>query len=222
MLHDLFCLPNMGPEDENIYVPGLTQEHKEEIHTMARTAGRRLYWPSRHNDYFWCRRAILKFAPKAKEILDIGSGASYWPLYIRDCTEAHVTAVDRCSEDVYGRMYKELIDQRVEDDRVTYETAGIEGIQENRKFDVVVSISAIEHFEGNAYGVTTRIIQNTLKRGGMVVLTTDVGDCPGAKTISDITRLLMTNTEDGGKIRNIVDAVTPGILPNMLFVCISL
>jgi len=229
LLPEIVCIGNLGPHDTTPYVDGLTPEHMQELYQQAEDMSRPLYWGSRPNDYWWMRTLINRYAPDARQIVDIGCGAGLWPPYIQKYTRAEVIAVDQASEVHYGKIYADFLAEH-EDDGIIYTRNGIEDTTvQAMNPDVVTSVSAIEHFSQTGRDASRALMHKTLRRGALVVITTEVLDEPGGlgewMTPDEVGADLLLNRIEIETIRKIC-ANTPRPIrednglatPNMMFI----
>ncbi|HEX7118120.1 MAG TPA: class I SAM-dependent methyltransferase [Longimicrobiales bacterium] len=128
---------------------------------VAREAGSYLH-PSKRWEYPWAlERARL--AP-GSHVLDAGSGASIFPVYLARCGHA-VTALDRVVERRFGAAHAVTVEY------VAGDLAALPFAAES--FDAVFCISVIEHVPEERIPQAMAEFRRVLRRDGRLLLTTD-------------------------------------------------
>lgn len=141
-----------------------------------------LYYVQRPIDYTWGLSQInnwYKDSNKKVSILDIGSGKSMWPSYIKkNIPNSYIEIVD--IEEKWRNKDNELIPsffKKLPKD-LQVDKIDLSGYNPRRippkSFDIVCTMSAVEHFD-NPIGLL-RGTPPIIKKGGIFVMTTDIMD----------------------------------------------
>jgi len=136
-------------------------------------------WPKQPL-YEWSRRVeypfvIEKIRPnQGLSVLDAGSGVTFLPYHLKKAYSHDLTCLD--CDDTYGSIIKEVLCQLGENLEIPY----VQGDLSQRldlpsaSFDVVYSISVIEHLEPEKRIVAFADLWRLVKAGGRLIVTIDV------------------------------------------------
>ncbi len=122
-----------------------------------------------NNPYVFSRVArVVRARPQAR-ILDAGSGATFFPFYLRHCFPG--TTVACCDSDPTLKDVFSKLNQTLRSD-IEFSTADIRALPyDDRSFDLVYCVSVLEHTD--SYEEVVHEIQR-VSTGGEVVITFDV------------------------------------------------
>ncbi|MCC7487566.1 MAG: methyltransferase domain-containing protein [Burkholderiales bacterium] len=110
-------------------------------------------------------------------LLDIGSGDSIWPTYLLCESKWDVTCLDRYDWVEEQRRYMRRLGVSAETAaRLHVVKEDLFDFQTEVPFDVITSISVVEHFSGASDTAAMRRSSAMLRSGGIYVLTTPVND----------------------------------------------
>ncbi len=111
-----------------------------------------------------------------EQYLDIGSGDSPLPTYFLVNTQWDITCLDKFSWVHQQENYIKKVSNNIVDDRKRFHVV-LENIFEHTKqYDIVSSVSVIEHFDDNTDIEAMKHIASLLKPGGIFILTTLINE----------------------------------------------
>lgn len=136
-------------------------------------------WPKQPL-YEWSRRVeypflINKILPdQGLRVLDAGSGVTFLPYHLKNVYSHDVTCLD--CDDSYGSIMKSVLCKLDENFEIPYVNGDLSKELDlpSESFDVVYSISAIEHIEPEKRIVAFSELWRLVKTGGRLIVTIDV------------------------------------------------
>jgi SAM-dependent methyltransferase len=151
--------PNRPMELADLELPNFKRVQSVLEALLRRTEGYYLH-PSKRWEYPWAlERAPL---PVGSRVLDIGCGASIFPLYLAESGH-RVVACDR-----------EVPTRHATTPNLSYLRGDLTAIPiVSATFDAVFCISVIEHLEGERIAIALSELRRVLRPGGLLLLTTD-------------------------------------------------
>jgi SAM-dependent methyltransferase len=130
---------------------------------------------SRQFEYPWVTQQFKQIVEKSSgplNVMDAGSGYTYFPYFLLGNIlpkESTICAVD------YDLWLKNFFDKTIDPckNQVQFEYKNLTDISDDSKFDIIYSISTLEHSAHSLLSNLTRLY-NALKPGGYLVITMDI------------------------------------------------
>jgi len=161
-------------------VPGMTSDDWADILRINGELSYCLYHESRPNDYWWAMQWLKEWSNSKNQtitMIDIGGGESMWiPYAKKEFENMHATLCEKAVRDFPKPPVTKFPPDKVAEDGFPDSTL----LEDN--YDVVVTISAIEHF----HKVKSSFLRmkELVRPGGLLLITCDIE--PGLTTaISD-------------------------------------
>lgn len=143
-------------------------------------------WPIRQLEYSYIIKNVMKFMDQNIKLLDAGCGVSPMP-FLWKKMGAKVTAVDLSDQSI-GLMKRMDADDYFNcgNERIRFEQKNIIDLPfENNTFDIIESISVLEHLSYPDYLVALQEFYRVLKPGGLLVCSCDL-KADSAKKVGNI------------------------------------
>lgn len=160
-------------------------------------------WMPRCWEYPW---AILNAQPASKRILDVGSGWSLFPLYLAQNNKVDAVDVDKFQMEKLSPLLADIL--RV---KVNYKVgAAVELPMSDNTYDVVFSISVLEHLDHHRIITAIKECLRVAKHGGKVVLTLDydsTGRDPDSCNYDDLLNIVNAFHLDAGRLKFTSDEI---------------
>ena len=127
--------------------PLATSEEESELMRFCNEHGFRWYWYNRADDYVWALRWLSTWAKNHDHIklMDVGCGASPWIAWAASRIDGLVaTGSDIAGPGTYGESFTEMLRSTPKFGE-TYINEGVPRPPSAAQFNVISSISAVEH-----------------------------------------------------------------------------